>query len=87
MNQETLNKTLEALRKKLSAAQPLNENSQQLVRETMSEIGARDPSPGSSPPVIRRHRLEELAIGFEVEHPKLAADLRELMDLLVKGGV
>jgi hypothetical protein len=87
MNQESLDKTLDALRKKLAATRPLDDKLQRLVRDTMSEIGGHNPPPGSSAPVIRRHRLEELAVGFEVEHPKLAADLRELMDLLVKGGV
>jgi hypothetical protein len=31
--------------------------------------------------------LEELAIEFEIGHPTLAAALRELMDLLTKGGL
>jgi hypothetical protein len=64
MNQESFDKTLDALRKKLAATQPLNEKLQRLVRETMSEIGGPNLPPGSSPPAIRRHRLEETRGGI-----------------------
>jgi hypothetical protein len=36
---------------------------------------------------LHPHRLEELAVEFEVEHPTLAASLRQLIDLLAKAGV
>jgi hypothetical protein len=36
---------------------------------------------------LHRNRLEEAAVGFEVEHPSLAAGLRQLIDLLGKAGL
>lgn len=33
------------------------------------------------------HRLESLAVRFEVDHPSLAEVIREVIDALVRGGV
>jgi uncharacterized protein DUF4404 len=87
MNPETLNKTLAALHEQLSHAPALDEKSRQLLREIISDIEALGPSPVLAPSTLRRDRLEELAIGFEIEHPILAAGLRQLMDLLAKAGL
>ena len=87
MNPETLKKTLAALHEELSQARALDERSRQLLHEIMRDIETLGPSPSSAPPAVRRHRLEELAIEFEIGHPTLAAALRELMDLLTKGGL
>jgi hypothetical protein len=87
MNPETLKKTLAALHEELSRAPTLDEQSRQLLREIMSDVEELGPSPASAPPTLRRHRLEELAIEFEIEHPTLAAGLRQLMDLLAKAGL
>jgi len=87
MNPETLKKTLAALHQELSRAPALDEQSHQLLREIMRDVEGLATSPASAPPTLRRHRLEELAIGFEVDHPALAAGLRQLMDLLGKAGL
>jgi hypothetical protein len=87
MNPETLKKTLAALHEELSRAPALDEQSRQLLREIMRDVEGLGPSPASAPPAVRRHRLEELAIGFEIEHPTLAAGLRQLTDLLAKAGL
>jgi hypothetical protein len=87
MNPETLKKTLAALHQELSRAPTLDEQSHQLLREIMRDVEGLATSPVSTPPTLRRHRLEELAIGFEVDHPALAAGLRQLMDLLGKAGL
>lgn len=87
MNPENLKKTLTALHQELSGAPALDEQSRQLLREIMRDVEGLGPSPSSAPPEVRRHRLEELAIGFEIEHPTLAAGLRQLTDLLAKAGL
>jgi hypothetical protein len=87
MNAETLRKTLAELHKELSRARTLDERSRRLLQEIMSDVERLGPSPTFAPPALRGHRLEELAIGFEVEHPTLAAGVRELMDLLAKAGL
>jgi hypothetical protein len=87
MNPETLKKTLTALHQELSRAPALDEQSRQLLREIMRDVEGLGPSPPAAPAEVRRHRLEELAIGFEIEHPTLAAGLRQLTDLLAKAGL
>jgi hypothetical protein len=88
MNPETLKKkTLAALHQELSRASALDEKSRQVLREIMRDVEGLGPSPASAPETLHRHRLEELAIGFEIEHPTLAAGLRQLMDLLAKAGM
>jgi len=87
MNSETLKKTLAALHQELSRARALDEESRQLLHEIMRDVEGLGPSSAIAPPTLRRHRLEELAVGFEIEHPKLAAGLRQLMDLLAQAGL
>jgi Domain of unknown function (DUF4404) len=87
VNPETLKKTLAALHEELSRAPALDEQSRQLLRELMNDVEGLRSSPASAPPAMRRHRMEALAIGFEAQHPNLAAGLRQLMDLLAKAGL
>jgi hypothetical protein len=87
MNRETLEKTLAALRQELGSGSRLDEKSRQRLREFMRDADGLDPASGSGPDTLHRHRLEELAVEFEVEHPTLAASLRQLIDLLAKAGV
>jgi len=87
MDAETLKKTLAELHDELRRARALDEQSRELLRKIMRDVEALGPSSAFAPPALRRHRLEELAIGFEAEHPRLAAGLRELMDLLAKAGL
>jgi hypothetical protein len=87
MTSETLTKTLAALHQELSRASALDEKSRQLLHEVMRDVERLGPSSGSLPDTLHRHRLEELAIGFEIDHPTLAAVLRQLTDLLTKAGI
>ena len=87
MNPHTLTQTLAALHRELSQAATLDEPSRQLLREIMADVERMGPSPAGAPSTLHRHRLEELAIGFEIEHPTLAAGLRQLMDLLANAGL
>jgi hypothetical protein len=82
-----LTQTLAALHRELSEAQSLDEPSRQLLREIVADLERLGPSPVAAPAALHPHRLEKLAVGFEVEHPTLAAALRQLMDLLSKAGL
>jgi hypothetical protein len=87
MNPEQLKKTLAALHHELSHAPALDEQARQLLRKIMSDVEKLGPSPVSAPSTLHQHRLEELAVEFEIDHPTLAAGLRQLMDLLAKAGL
>lgn len=87
MNRESLEKTLAALRQELGAGSRLDEKSRQRLRELIPDADRLEPAAGSGSDTLHRHRLEELAVEFEVEHPTLAASLRQLIDLLAQAGV
>ena len=88
MTSEHLKKTLATLHQELSRAPKLDEQSQRLLQQLMRDAEKLSPSSrAEGRPNLERHRLEELAVGFEAEHPDLAASVRELMDLLVKTGI
>ena len=87
MNPDDLRQTLAALHRELSEAPTLDESSRQLLREIMADVERLSASPATAPPTLHRHRLEELAVGFEIEHPTVAAGLRQLMDLLANAGL
>jgi hypothetical protein len=87
MNSETMKKTLQALRQELARASELDEESRQRLRDIMRDAEGLGPSATSAPETLHRHSLEEVAVGFEIEHPTLAAVLHELVDLLAKAGL
>jgi hypothetical protein len=87
MNSEALKKTLAVLHRDLSRAPKLEEQSRELLRQLLRDAEGLPPSSPAVAPIEERHRLEALAVGFEAEHPDLAASLRQLMDLLVKAGM
>jgi hypothetical protein len=87
MNSEPLKKALAALHEELGRASALDEKSRQRLRELVRDVEGLGPSSGSAPGTLHQHRLEELAVEFEIDHPTLAAVLRQLMDLLTKAGL
>lgn len=86
MHPDTLKAALAALHRELSRSPVLDEQSRQLLREIVRDVEGLGPS-AAAPPSLRPLRLEELAVGFEADHPTLAAGLRELIDLLAKAGL
>jgi len=50
-----------------------------LVNEPAAELPTADDA--------HHHRLENMAVGFEAEHPALAANLRQIVDALGKAGL
>jgi hypothetical protein len=88
MTSEHFEKTLATLRQELNRAPKLDEQSRSLLQQLMHDAENLSPSSRTAgAPNLERHRLEDLAVEFETEHPDLAASVRELMDLLVKTGI
>jgi hypothetical protein len=88
MASEHLKKTLATLHQQLSRAPKLDEQSRSVLQRLMRDAENLSPAARAAErPNLERHRLEELAVEFEAEHPDLAASVRELMDLLVKTGI
>jgi hypothetical protein len=87
MSSAALKKALAALHDELSRASTLDAKSRQLLRDVMRDAERLGPSSASATDTLHGHRLEELAVGFEVEHPTLAAGLRQLIDLLAQAGL
>jgi hypothetical protein len=86
MQPEELHRTLETLHRELSRSPQLDERTRMLLDQLVDDarrVGrSTDAVPASSP-----HGLDALAVGFEAEHPTLAAALRQFIDLLGKAGV
>ena len=84
----SLQRSLAQLHAELAGAPRLDEKSRQMLREALADIerllreGGPTPAAQASP-----HRLEGLAVGFEADHPALAASLREFIDLLGRAGL
>ena len=87
MRSDSLKETLAALHEELSRTSALDEKSRARLRQIIREVEGLGPSSASAADTLHRHRLEELAIEFEIEHPTLAAGLRQLIDLLAKAGL
>jgi len=85
---ESLQSTLARLRADLARTPRLDENARTLLRGALADIEARlsqkDAAAGEA---AAPHRLEALAVGFETEHPSLAAGLRQLIELLGQAGL
>ena len=90
---ESLQQSLARLHAELSAAPRVDPRSRQLLREVLSDIERvlEQPAAGAKPAAKGADgsvpRLEALAIEFDAEHPALAGSLRQLMDLLGRGGL
>jgi hypothetical protein len=86
MGSEDLHQTLARLRAELRDASSLDDESRRLLHEV-----TRDAERFSGKSARQPHgwveRLEELAVRFEAEHPRLGASLRELVEILGKAGV
>ncbi len=74
----------------------MNDSSRALLRELLVDIGRLVPgatsqpaaaAPETSAPPTHHNRLEDLAAGFEADHPALTANLRQIADVLGKGGI
>ena len=88
--ERNLRDLLARLRERLSQARLDPESRKHLatlvqdIDSTLSDGGAQDAAGTGRK---HRHRLESLAVRFEVDHPSLAEVIREVIDALVRGGV
>ena len=82
MSSEELNSLLQRLHMELARSKMIDEESRRLLNVVVSDIerlGVAAPTtPGG---------LESLAVRFEVDHPAVAAALRQVGDLLGKAGI
>ncbi len=82
MNTQQLKKTLKRLHAELESTGTADPELKNLLRDLDDDIQRLtedDASPGE--------RLEQAAVGFEAEHPRVAMLLRELQDTLAKLGL
>ncbi len=88
MDSSALRNALEKLHADLGATPRVDPESRELLRQLATDIErlVDRPAPESSMKA-HRPRLEELEVKFEMEHPALAATVREFIDALAKAGL
>ncbi|MGH8230530.1 MAG: DUF4404 family protein [Steroidobacteraceae bacterium] len=88
-----LQRSLSRLHQLLARTSRVEQGSKQVLRELLTDIerllGRDSAAPGSAAgmPPASQSRLKALAVELEVEHPSLAAGLREFIDLLGQAGL
>ncbi|GAC1302213.1 MAG: hypothetical protein NVSMB10_02910 [Steroidobacteraceae bacterium] len=95
MHPDDLRQQLTILHAELGAATQLDARSRALLVQIMSDItrlldeAPVAPAAPATPPEVPSlpHRLEQIAVRFEADHPTLAASSRRLVDLLGKVGL
>ncbi len=81
----SLQQALTRLHEELAHARRLDADTRRMLRAALEEIGRSLGAAGAE--AGAGHRLEALAVGFESDHPALAASLRQFIDLLGRAGV
>jgi hypothetical protein len=85
---DTLKQSLAQLHAELARAPRLDEDARQRLHAALAQIerrmheGSVAPAGDATP-----HPLEALAVGFEADHPALAASVRQFIDLLGQAGL
>ena len=87
-NANSLQQSLARLRDDLARAERLDQGTRDRLRQALADIEARlSQKDAAASRAAAPHRLEALAVGFESEHPSLAAGLRQLIELLGQAGL
>ena len=82
----SLTELLDDLHRELRDAAALDEDARQQLHGVMDEIGQLlEPTAGASEGLNRR--LQELALRFETDHPRVAATISQLTDSLARMGI
>ena len=85
---QSLQRALAALHTELARNTRLDDASRTALRGALSEIGGRLAQPDAAPaPAAASRRLDALAVGFETDHPALAASVRQFIELLGQAGL
>ena len=89
MDKQHLTTLIQDLHNELSTAESLDERSKSLLRELTVDIEkvAADDGLYAESPGADLSQLQEAALKFEREHPKLSMILNEIMDTLSKLGI
>jgi hypothetical protein len=88
MEPNSLQQSLAKLRAEMASAHRLDDQSHGKLHTALSHIESRLNQKGAAPDAdAAPHGLESLAVGFEADHPSLAASLRQFIDLLGKAGL
>jgi hypothetical protein len=91
--QSSLRQSLKQLQAELARAPRLDESAKQHLRAALADIERRMHERGETPVAdgmpsgASAHPLEALAVGFEIDHPTLAASVRQFIDLLGQAGL
>jgi hypothetical protein len=85
---QRLHKLLEELHTELGTAEALDEQAKDKLRGIAQEIeGAVGPDEDKGLGSDAMNQLEEAAVGFQAEHPRLAGILGQIADTLAKLGI
>jgi hypothetical protein len=85
---QRLNKLLEDLHTELSSADALDDQAKEQLRDIAREIeGAVGPDEDKGMGAEAMNQLEEAAVDFQSEHPRLAGILSQITDTLAKLGI
>ncbi len=98
VQRDSLHRSLAVLRAELARAESLDEPRRRRLQAALAEIegqiGDRGAAPaagtapsGTAPSATAPHGLESLAVGFEADHPLLAASVRQFIGLLEQAGL
>lgn len=83
-----LQRSLTRLRAELAAASRLDAKSRGRLHAALIDIESRLKQKGAAAVAdAAPHGLESLAVGFEADHPTLAASVRQFIDLLGQAGL
>jgi hypothetical protein len=84
-----LHKQLQSLHTELSRADTIDRDSRDLLVTVLNDISRLiDPSkPNPESERSLTERLDEVAVQFEAEHPKLSTAIRRVVDTLAKAGI
>jgi hypothetical protein len=83
-----LQRSLSLLHVELASAQRLDDRSRQMLQAALADIERRlKQKDAAAAEPAAPHRLESLAVGFEADHPSLAASVRQFIGLLGQAGL
>ncbi len=85
---QRLNQLLEELHTELGSTDTLDDQAKEQLRDIAQEIeGAVGPDEDKDLGSDAMNQLEQAAVGFESEHPRLAGILAQIIDTLSKLGI
>ncbi len=86
-DENSLQQALGALHAELGRTTRLDEPSRAALRSALAEIQQRLAGPDAAVAAGTPHGLDAMAVGFEADHPALAASLRRFIELLGQAGL